>query len=512
MKRFLLAWMIIYACACAGYASDIPEGMKLLAELGLKNNLGLKIEKTQVLVQREQSTIEDAQFDSTLFAATGFTKNASPYESVSGFSDALTSDELAGQVGLKKRLLSGAELSAVISSQWISDNDLSNDLDNRYRTAFVVELTQPLLKGRGSEVNSSALQQSNNAARQRALAYLVQVQAYLLNLENSYWSCLFSKQLVSLRNEALDLAQSLVEANQKKFDAGQVAITEVQEAQTAAADRELSLSQAWQQFELQKQGVQRLVGTNLPERVFNPPVDYSDAEIDVTDSDLLEHLAETARSRRLEYQIAELDIENSRILLATRKNSLKPQLDLNLQAGLNGLAGDDRGYVSGSQYQGDYFDSIDSLSQGDGYQWQIGLNFSMPLERREAKARANQVRYQLRNYQYAMEDLDQQIRDEVNRQAILVARAKEQLDISRHFSDLAKTSLSQEERRLHEGLSNTFRMITFQERMVNAKIGHIQAVTAYHQALAGLSQTLGNTFSRYELIMVADPEEFSLEK
>ncbi len=512
MKKVILGCFLFLGLSVSAYAGSVPEEMKRLAALGLEHNLGLKIEKAQVLVQREQSTIEESQFDSSAFASTSYEKKSSPYESVTGASGALTSDQVDSELGLKKRLLTGAEISAVMSSQWISDNDYSNDLDNRYRTAFVVELNQPLLKGRGTAINTTALSQSKNAERQRALAYLVKVQAYLLNLETTYWNCLSSQQLVALRREALELAQSLVDANQKKFAAGQVAITEVQEAQTAAADRELSLSQSRQQFELQREALRRLVNSKLPEGVFSEQLGTMEADSAAFDDSDLDQMAATARVRRLEYQIAELDVENSRLALAARQNALNPQLDLNLKAGVNGLAGDDRGNVPGSRYQGQYSDSLESLSKADGYQWQIGLNFSMPLGRREANAKANQVRYQLRNYQYSLQDLELQISDEIAKQAILVSRAKEQLDISSQFSALANTSLQQEERKLREGLSNTFRMITFQERMVNARIGRIQAMTAYQQALAGMSQALGDTFSRYELVMVSDPEEFSFEE
>ena len=511
MKSLVMACALAVVFANPGFCGEVPAGIRQLAMLGLEKNLGLKIEKTQVLLRREQKNIESAQFDSSVYGSTSFEKSVAPYESTV-FSGELETKEVNNQVGVRKRFLTGAEINAVLSSQWISDNDYSSDLDDRYRTAFVVELSQPLLQGIGYAVNSTDLTISKNSERQQMLSYLLQVQAYLFNLENTYWDCLYSQHLTALRREALLLAQNLVAANQKKFAAGQVAITEVQEAETAVADRELSLSLAEQQLELQTQGLRRLINAELPGNVFDDQLKTFRVNTQIEDIGPVEELLATAQLRRLEYQIAELDLDTSRVQLAARENSLKPQLDLNLQAGINGLAGQDRGYVTGTHYGGNFSDSLQSMSAGDGYQWQVRFDFSMPLERRAAKARASQARHQVRINQYAAEDLDQQIRNEIIKQAIVAERAKEQLDIARRFADLAKTSLEQEGRRLHEGLSSTFRMITFQEKMVTAKVGHIQAITGYYQALAGLNQVLGNTFSRYRLIIVAESEEFFLEK
>ncbi len=511
MKILVVAGMLLLGIGTHAAGGDVPDVLQALVAAGLKNNLGLQIQKLQIAQQKEQSLAESAQFDSVIHGGMGFERSATPYESASGFSGNLDSNVVDNQVGVSKRLSVGTELNALLSSQWVDDNDFSNDLNHRYRTSLVLEINQPLLKGLGRAANMSALNISRNQERQESLNYLLLVQDYLLQLESSFWQFVYRQEQVALRSKSLRLAQELLAGNHKKHTAGLVAVTEVQEAETAVADRELSLSQALQQRDVQREVLGRLINSEIPEnRQFLGIVDPG-APPDVTELPPLVEMLTAAFERRLEFKISDYDIANVRLRTAARKNALQPQLDLNLKGGIMGLAGDDRGTIAGSRYQGGFGDALGDMSEADGYQWRIGLTFSMPFEQREGKARLNQSRQQLRQARYRREDLALQVRAELAEQAIQVERAREQLDIAERFAELARISLDQEARRLQEGLSNTFRMISFQEKMVEAELGQIQALVNYYQSLAQLTYARGNTFSRYQLVMVDDAEELSFE-
>ena len=508
-RLWMLLLLLLLATSAA--AETPPPALRELIAIGLENNLGLLTEKVNVGQQAQQVQIKQAEFDPEVQAKVSYEKKSTPYESSSGFSGNSKADTASGQVGVGKKLSTGTELSVSLNSEWMTDNDFSNDLDDRYRTALVLSLTQPLLRNLGRDVNLTNLKLSRNNQRQASLNYLLKAQQYILKLEDAFWQLAGSEQLIRLRKDSLALAQGLLEANRKRFAAGVVAVTEIQEAETATADRELSLSQAIQEHSLQLEELSRLLNYQLPENYQLASREAFPETIEPQSFPTDQALYDQALKKRLELKINGFDIENARLQKNYQANQLQPKLDLSLQAGLNGLAGEDRQGAPGSRYEGGWLDSAGSLAEGDGYQWGVGLNFSMPLGNREAQARYQISRMQLTRDRYARQDLELAVRNELRQQRINVRRYLEQLGIAERFAQLAEKTLQQEQRRLDEGLSDTFRMISFQENMISAKIGRVNAMIRYHLAVGRMAFVRGNIFDRYHIIMTEDNEELSLE-
>ncbi len=508
---FRLVVFVMFIVPPSGFCSDLPEILQDLVATGVKQNLGLQIEKIAVDSQMQETVIADSHFDSVVQGSVGFEQTAVPYESYTGFSDTLDTDQISSQVGLNRQLSYGTQFSLGLSTQWTRDNDVSNDLDDRYRTGLFLELNQPLLKGLGKHTNLTSVNISRNKERQAALNYLLKTQSFILTIEITYWQLAGSVRLVELRQESLTLAEELLRANHKRYEAGVVAVTEIQEAETAQADRQLKLSQALQQRQLLYTTLRRLVNASIPTipSLVTDAFDKPEAELSFGNIDLM---LTDAEGKRLEFKLANLDVDNSTLQRDYQLNQLKPQLDLTFRAGVSGLAGEDRGAVLGSQYKGDLFDSYSSLGSADGHEWQVGLNFSLPLDNRQAKARLLQAKQNLVKTGYAIEDLKLQVMDELSQQQIHVERSWEQLQIAERFSELADTSLKQERRRLDEGLSDTFRIINFQENMIAAKIGRINALISYHLAIAKMAYVRGMIFDRFHLIVTNNTEEIKLEK
>ena len=118
---------------------------------------------------------------------------------------------------------------------------------------------------------------------------------------------------------------------------------------------------------------------------------------------------------------------------------------------------------------------------------------------------------QLQQDHYRQEDLQAAIKTELLQQQVNVFATQEQLQISARFVALAEKSFAQEQRRLDEGLSDTFRMILFQQKMIAAKIDHINAITRYHLAHAQMEFATGNIFARHNIVLTNNAEELNLE-
>ena len=251
------------------------------------------------------------------------------------------------------------------------------------------------------------------------------------------------------------------------------------------------------------------------------PVDFSALEVSRANSveDVritlalpdFDQMFNSAKSKRLDLKISNLQIENSALQKSFFNNQQRPQLDFNLQGGLNGLAGDERSLASSSAYSDSWGDSVSSMAASDGYQWKAGLKFSVPLGNRSAKARFRQAALLERQANYRKRDLESALKEELLQQTTVLKRSTEQFEIADRFQKLAEKSLQQEQRRVQEGLSDTFRLILFQNNMINAKIDRINALTLYHLALAQMNFSRGIILEYHGINVKHGAEEANFE-
>lgn len=512
LRMIALGLMInaIFISSVVNAAEVSVTSMRQLIVLGLKNNLGLEIEKMDVQKSQESVEIEDAIFDSEIFVNSSYQEDKTPIESSTYSLSDMTSKKYSSQFGVRKKLQTGMTASLSLNTERVRDNDLSNALDPYSRSSFIIELTQPLLRNFSTEVNTTQRLIRKNQSRQTALSYLLQAQNLTLLLESAVQQLSGEAKVVELREKAEGLAADLYQANKKRFDAGLVPVSEVQEAETALSDRQLRLSLAKEQYALHKEDLSRQLHSRLaPE--FSPVLLVSDSVDKRWEGLGTDSLMAEARRKRLEFKVSQFAIDNSLLNKKYQQNQSKPQFDLTAQAGLNGLSGSKRNSASSTRYQGTWADSFSSMSEGDGYQWGVGLNFSLPLGNRAAQARVRQADYQRKQEVYRLRDLETQVRDQLEQQQIQLDRSYEQLQLAERFAELARKTLNQEQRRLDEGLSDTFRMISFQDKMIEAQIGKVNATTRYQSALATMAFLRGNIFQRHGIVLTENSQEINFE-
>ncbi|NOQ50830.1 MAG: hypothetical protein GQ578_01235, partial [Desulfuromonadaceae bacterium] len=90
---------------------------------------------------------------------------------------------------------------------------------------------------------------------------------------------------------------------------------------------------------------------------------------------------------------------------------------------------------------------------------------------------------------------------ELRQRRINLLHALEQVKIAEEFERLAEISLNQEQRRLDEGLSDTFRLLSFQDKMVNAKIGRVDALVQYYGSIAQMNFYRGIILEQHQIYL-----------
>lgn len=495
-------------------STETALSLKGALVMGIEQNLDLLVEELNVPIRRQEVTASDAVFDPALEAAVFSGEQRLLTGSVFFEDEFQQTVETGGSVGLRKKYDFGLQTRLALESLWSENNSLADALDPQYRNFLVLNLTQPLLKDFGPAVNTTDLRISQNRVQQAALGFLNRAQQVGEAVELAYYDLARTREVLDQRIASRELARDLVRGNQEKFEGGMIAVTEVDEARSALAAREEAVILARQQMDTAANQLKDLLEIRADHPLFDATI--ATEPIPAVDSTFPEREAamQSAFNRRPDLKQLKLNLVAQDIRLAFYRNQKLPRIDLGATLGLNGLAGGDRpvsltGIRQSSPLVGAYQDSIDRLIDGDGYQWSVDLRFSYPLGNRSAEALYARSKIEKRQLLYRVKRLEGAIETEVKNALVAVQRSRDRARVAVEFEELAKSTLSQETERLRQGLSDTFRIIRFQDDLIAARIRRVTAEVDFHRGLARLFRSMGENLARYHIVAEIDRETFS---
>ncbi len=484
---------------------------------GLEMNLEVQIEELNIPINQEDVEIERADFDpaveATLFSNERKTPSSSSLTS-GGFN---INRQTGGNAALRKKYQFGLDSSLSFSASQTANNSRVDGLRPQYPSQLLLNLTQPLLRDFGL-ANTTALRVSENAVEQSLQAYVDQAQRTAEEIEVSYYNLAEAVSVYQYRIESKNLGLKLLEGNQAKFEAGLAPISEVQETQTALAERDLSLIAARQLVELAESRLKDLLEIREGDPLYAETLVTEAIPEEEMKIPALEDALTQAFANRPDLKTQRLVIEQWALQLEYSRNQKLPRLDLLATLGLNGLSGKERSSVNvggaappPNPHTGDFPDSLGNLVEGDGMEWYVGLRVTYPLGNRAAEARYRQSNTQKQQAIYELKALEGKIETEVNNALINAGRSRERLRVAQEYERLAEISLAQEMQRFNEGTSDTFRILDFQDNVIEARIRKLNALVDFHRGLANLYRASGLNLARHGIEVEVDEDFMPVE-
>jgi outer membrane protein TolC len=487
----------------------VPLSLEGALVRGIEKNLDLKMVQVQVPASQEEVIIQEAQFDPSLDASASSGQDRLPNTSAAYWGDQQKLEANTATVGVSKRFETGLRSRVGVETSGVDTNLVTNEINPAYRTYLVLDLTQPLFKGAGTEANTANLRISQKQQKQTQYQFLNQAQALANQVERTYYLLSLAHVVLRHRIESRHLASGLLQGNREKFKAGVVPITEVQEAETAVAARDEQIVYAQQQMETVSNRLKDLLEIRAGDPMFHRtirPQELTDPDQPYPD---LTQAMSVALKHRPDLLRQKVELEKLDIRLAYLDNQRLPQIDLAASLAMNGLAGTETeaGTLTGNPYGGSYGDSWNSLADGDGYNWFVGLRLTYPLGNREADSRYRVAGWGRKRALYQLKRLEGTTETELKNALVTLRRSLERVRVAERFQNLAETNLRQEMRRLDEGLSDSFRILDFQNNVIEARIRKAVALADFNQGLANLHMAMGDNLTRFKIIPKMNPED-----
>jgi outer membrane protein len=341
-----LPWQVVGDQTPASSAPNPPRlGLLEAVQLTLEKDPVVQMQKKQVLFAQGAAESAAGQFDPTFDTALTSGITRTPLTQSQQVQNGLPSDFLVlqqesttYQMGLNKELRSGVTVGSGFAITRTVDN--ANQQVPASVAQVVFDINVPLLRGLGQTVVEAPERVAHLNAEAAALDLRQVTATRVFNTVSSYWNCWAAERQVEVLRESTDRSRRLLDDLTRLVKAQEFAAADLAQANADHQEKEADLLADEQQFYDARQalglamglGAGELPGTPLPATNFLAPPNSLR-----TPGFLGEIWLQKSLQRRSDYQSALKAEQASALLLAVAHNGVKPQLDLNLQAGYTGL-------------------------------------------------------------------------------------------------------------------------------------------------------------------------------
>ena len=446
-------------------------------------------------------------FDATLIGQLSGTHQTTPQTNpiITGAST-LISRIILQSAAVQKGFSTGTQVSLAYTANSQEVNSVRSSV-NPYTTASLgLTLVQPLFRGYGIKMNRRFIRIANNNRKVSDLVFRQQVISTVSGVIRLYYDLVSLNEDVRVKQQTLALAQKLRADNEAQFKAGTLAEIEVvrAQAQVGAAREDLINSQALAREQ------ELILKTVLTRRGTADPA-VREAGIVTTDTvpapgpekiRPIQDLVAEAFKNRPDLAAASLQIQNTEISLEGSRNLLRPEVDIVATAQNNGLAGQINPLATGGGvlastaapvFLGGFGLAIEQMLRRNYPTYGIGIQLSLPLRNRVAEADYARDQLQLRQSQIRRQQLENQVRLEVENAVIAVERTRAAYEAAVQTRKLQEQSLDSEEKRYAVGISTTFLITQYQSFLAQARSTEVAARGACGKAQVALQRALGLT-------------------
>lgn len=343
-------------------------------------------------------------------------------------------------------------------------------------------VTQPLLQGAGTDYNRAVIQRARLGEAIAGLSFRSSVLTTILNVETAYYNLVFARRQCAVAEDAVRLAQELLDENTVKRKTGVLTDLDVVQAEAGLATAKSQLIG----FRQATGNAEDTLLQALGEREFRTAVGPVE----------LPQLTDTNASFDFSYKLARENGPNLAIIQATieqykldalraKRNNL-PQLNATGAVGYGSAADGYRAANSG-------------LWPGAGSSWSAGLTFSIPWGMRSNRALYRQAMDSVNSQQVTLDQADQALVVGVRSAVRAVQSSVESVSAAGAAARLSQRQYDLQRAKFDAGLATSYDVLQAQNQLESARVSEIQAQVGLRAALANLRFLEGTSTGLYRV-------------
>ena len=420
---------------------------KTCLEQALRHNLKAEISRLGTQVSKQGEKVASAAFDPVMRL------NGISYpNSGEGW------DSGDGNVMMKKKLITGAELRAEAGTAFANNTDRGLDYAPD-GTEYVLRLTQPLLRGAGIAINRAPLDIAKIVTASAGATARAEIMEMLRATETAYWTAVWARESQLVQNASLGRSQQILADVREKHRLGVATRIDQLEAESAVAAANEQVERASQRFNDAVSNLIYLLGL-VPGAV---PEGLSFESLKVPGMNQMnpeKHYQQALRMNPQEVLLAN-EVERSSIESKVARNAVLPSVNLELSRGTVGLIG---------------YDSRSSTGKSDdSANWSALLQVSIPWTSRAERAQAEQARLRLEQSEVVREDGRRQLRRDIYEAVREIDSGRRQLEAA---SEGVRVNQAKWEEQMHRHKEGIVSVRDLREAEAELQQASLRALTA----------------------------------
>ena len=246
-------------------------------ERALERNLDIAVQRINPLVRDIQVTMANAAFLPTASSGFGLNESTLPSRSLldgGGFGGrSIVTDQGSYDVGVDQRVQwGGGQYNVTWNSSRFESSNIYTSFNPSLGANLTLGYTQPLLRGFRTDPQRTELVVSRINRDISDLDLEETIVNTLADVRLAYWELVYARAAVGVQQQALELAEQLVQDNRARVEIGMIGEIEVVQARAEAALRRQLLAQAIQVQRTNELALKQLIVGGTSDELWNAEI------------------------------------------------------------------------------------------------------------------------------------------------------------------------------------------------------------------------------------------------
>lgn len=467
----------------------------------LKNNLDIEVERYVPGISDAAVSIEEGVFDPHLYFNATFFDGEIPFPvRVSIATGGITAIEIE-QWFVSGGITGAIPVGLFYDFGFVSEHTPFSTINDFFETNgeqkfdVFLNLTQPLLKNFGSDVNTTGIRAAVKNREASAYQLEQKILETVFEVEQAYWELAFAYEDLRVRSHSMLLARNLLKENKVRLRVGVLPPLAVLQSEAGVAFREEELIVARSGVEDARDRLIKVTNLFPDQLVWDVQLVPTDKPLAESPDEFLED-EQIGAALRKRPELKQLLRQREAAELGSRytRNQLLPSLDLTASIGLTGLDDDFDSSATPLFFMGLSPDepdkgidpAFDDLFSGENFQWALGFTFEFPWDNHAARGQHTSANLLVGQLDASIRSLRQVIIQDARNALRGVDTSWKRVLSTRETRKFSRASLAAEKKKYDVGVSTAHDLLEFEEELAAAIAGEQRALTDYTIAQANL--------------------------
>lgn len=406
------------------------------------------------------------------------------------------------QVSYSQAFHTGTKITALVGTSKTSNNSAFFFFNPYFSSSLNFQFTQPLLRNRGRFPNLAPLIIARRTLQQSRANFKVLVSDVILQVVSQYWAVVEAHGDVEVQRKSLEAADVSYQRDKRALQLGALPPLDIYRSESEVASRRVQMIQAEYATKRADDTLRLTLGA------YQDPY-FSALDLNLTELPENEQAAPTvdvatalqqALRQRPELEAAGYALENDETGIRLAHNQLQPDLSLTGFYRSSGLGGNEFSLTTGELLSRGGLGSSFGQVFGFGFPaYGATLSLDLPVRDSAAQSALGAALVSRHRDLYSSRQIREQVTLDINNAVHQLEEANLSLAAGKTALDLARKTLSAEQRKYELGAVTVFFVLDAQNKLALAESDLLLAQVNQRIALARLDHATGNILQPYNV-------------